>query len=65
MIATTLAARDDGRFPRGKRGLKSASDEIEGRYNASLPSREVWIEIRKSQVPTMMNLVASFAGSVD
>ena len=53
------------RFPRGKRGLKSANGGGDPEPCGSLPPREAWIEINDKFQQVVEPCVASPAGSVD
>ncbi len=54
-----------GRFPRGKRGLKSMKKWVAAQTDRSLPPREAWIEIIFADTGVKVANVASPAGSVD
>jgi len=54
-----------GRFPQGKRGLKSSKLYGVSGSVESLPAREAWIEIFKPVRGVLICAVASRKGSVD
>ena len=64
-IAQLFADLDDGRTPRGVRGLKSyESISISGR-TGSHPSRGAWIEMEAFKLVGLRYRVAPLAGCVD